>query len=890
MKYPLILILLFFICVSSAQEVTDISVTYSKKDASLEEIFRDLEEQYGIRFSYATSSIENTRMDANFENETISTVLEYLLAQDEMEYKIVSNNILLRKTDSYTETEDKRYHSSLHVRGKITNGQNSNVILDFATISVSNTSIGTYSDQDGKFDLEIPEQYLNQEIIVSYVGFEDEVYKISELENEYIMVSMNKGSFEFKEIMIVNKEKPMKIGGENNAIQMKKRTIQSNTSGVMGNDIARQIQMLPGISAHEDNSASIKIRGSNSDETLMILDGMPIYNANHYYGIFSSLNTAYIDSVNIFKNTYPIQYGGKTAGLVELFSSNEQASKVNGSVQLDLLTSSVSAAIPVTKNSTLSIAGRGTIKEVNNDQFNTVSSLRQNDTQIAFFSEKFDDRKNDPSFKFYDVNLKYLYQNENRDKFSINFFRSGDEVTNDFKISIRDLNENELKLVAIEDQSWFNTAASINYSKNVSSNLNWTSTAYVTSYSNQAITDFKLDKKYKPGQPPPPLNNPLTAELGSNQTNKLLDLSFDTHMNYTLNNQTFTLGLNGIHHDINYRFDDNKQNKLNGKDQFYELTGYAGYAMKLWDKLSLISGVRATYFSNLNQTKYSPRVLVQYPLTPRFLLKSSFHIENQVIRQFYYEYRGEPMELWVNAGQNNIPILRSENIMIGSTFRISPFTIDVEIYQKDMKGVLEYLIPNPGEASNNANQTRDYKLFRGDGLTKGIDIIISSGYKNYDTYLSYTLSKSEERYKEIFQNEYFASENDRRHQFKWVNSLSYHDFTFGLNAIYVSGRPYTDIRTVGPAGDVLNLDPKVRLKRVDPYHRIDISSSYNFKIGKFDSRVTASIFNLMNTKNIQYIQSVSTQVNANQNVQNIIIGNESELLNRTFNLGLSINF
>ena len=207
-----------------------------------------------------------------------------------------------------------------------------------------------------------------------------------------------------------------------------------------------------------------------------------------------------------------------------------------------------------------------------------------------------------------------------------------------------------------------------------------------------------------------------------------------------------------------------------------------------------------------------------------------------------------------------------------------------------MTGVLEYLIPNPAEASNNANQNRDYQLFNGNGLTRGIDVIISSGYKNYDTYLSYTLSKSEEQYQEIYKNRFFASENDRTHQFKWVNTLSTGNFTFGLNAIYVSGRPYTDINNVGTNGDVRDLDPKIRLRRLKAYHRIDLSSGYNFRLGRFDASLTATIFNLMNTKNVKYIQSVSTQLNANQKVENMIIGNESELLYRTFILGLNVSF
>ena len=139
-------------------------------------------------------------------------------------------------------------------------------------------------------------------------------------------------------------------------------------------------------------------------------------------------------------------------------------------------------------------------------------------------------------------------------------------------------------------------------------------------------------------------------------------------------------------------------------------------------------------------------------------------------------------------------------------------------------------------------------------------------------------------------NNFFASENDRTHQLKWVNSLTTGNFTWGLNGIYVSGRPYTDIRIVDQNADLRDLDPKSRLKRVKAYHRIDISAAYNFTIGSMNASVSASIFNLLNTQNVQYIQAVATQLSANQQTQNIIVGNESQLLNRTLNLGLNLRF
>lgn len=889
MRYIFLLILSSFSISIKAQIQSDLKVTYAIKDASLEEIFEDLETQYGIRFSYATAAIEHKVLDASFVEEPIFDVLDYLFADASMEYKIVSNNILLKKSNHYKEMESPAYEASLHIRGRVTSHNNENQNLDFATISISNSSIGTYSDDKGRFDIEIPTEYLNENLVIHYLGFEDEVYKISELADEFLLVALSDGQISIDEIMIVNKEKPLRIGQLNGNIQMSKTQIGSTTSGVMGGDISRQIQLLPGIVAHEDNSAAIKIRGSNSDETLMILDGMPIYNANHYYGIFSNLNTRYIDSVNIFMNSYPLHYGGKTAGLVELFSDRSQPQKIGGNVLVDLMTASVDARIPLTKRSHLSVAGRTTLKKINNKLFNISNTPTQNNPLIQSFSQRFDDRKNDPNFTFHDVNVKYQYQNDANDFFTINLFRSGDVVTNQFKTTVTDFNQNEIRLVVVDDQEWFNTAGSMMFSKNLGSKIRWNTTAYYTHYQNEEVNDFKLDKKYKHNNPPPS-GNPLTAELSSRQDNDIRDYSLDSYIDYNMGSSKFKLGLATTFHDIHYQFKENKKNKLTGNDEFYEIAAYGGYDFKVGDRIDISTGLRSTYFTNLEEMKYSPRLRLAYRASDKVSFKSSYSLENQVIRQFNYEYRGEPMELWVSAGGNDIPVLRSNNYMVGSTLRLSPFVIDVELYQKNIKGQLEYLLPRPGEASNNAEQIRDYELFKGNGLIRGVDVIISSGYKLYDTYISYTLSKSQQQFKEIYKNNYFASESDRRHQFKWVNTLSTGNFTWGLNTIYVSGRPYTDVRTVGQTGDLRDLDPNLRLKRLPAYHRIDFSADYAFSLRGLNASLTASVFNLMNTKNVKYIQAVSTQLNLANNTENVVVGNESELLNRTFNLGLQIGF
>ena len=885
MRIKLVFICLLIVVFANAQaDYSNLLITYSKDEANLSEIFADLEDQYGIRFSYATDSVGRKKMAVDFRAELIAEVLDYLLDGIEMEYKILANNILVRKSLSYNEQNNEAYIKSMHIKGRVTNSESS-AELNYATVSISNSTIGTYTDTQGRFDIEIPEKYKDEILTIQYIGFEPTEYKISELEDAFLIIPMRGSKYAIDEITIVNREKSIIIGNSSNSLTLNGRQISSNTSGVMGNDFGRQLQLMPGISAHDDNSAEIKIRGSNSEETLMILDGMPIYSANHYYGIFSGVNTTYIDSVNLFKNTYPLQYGGKAAGLVELFSDSNQPTETIATANIDFLSASGIVKIPMSSNSNLSIAGRSTITNVSNKQFNTVKSSRQENQQVQNFKDKSIDQTSDPSFKFYDINAKYQWTNQSN-SLKFNFFKSADYVDNKYSIKITDDQKNQLNLDAIEDQSWSTKASSILWDSNLNKKLSWHTRAFYSQYINEENNTLALDKKINNGIPIKPIN------LKSKQNNELADIGLDSYFDYKFRNQSIKLGLTSTQHKINYTFRENGNIRIQGKESFLELGGYAGYERQLGKKLDITAGLRVIYYSNIEEVKLSPRLAANYNLSNKVRFKAAYGLEQQVVRQLDYNYRNEPMQLWVSAGSNNIPVLTSSNLMIGSTIKLGYVNLDVEFYQKNKTGVIEYAVLTPSNPSNSGNQEREYSLFIGNGITRGMDLILGSGYGQYDTYLSYTLSSSEQQFEEIFKNRLFPTENDRRHQFKWINSLTTGKLTWGLNAILVSGLPYIDITNIQLDGNIRDNDPNSIRKRLRPYHRIDISTAYDFKIGSFKSKLSLSVFNLLNRMNVKYVQSVSTstQVAGVQIPVNTILGTETNLLNRTVNLGLRVEF
>ena len=889
MKYFLSLALSLLLTILVAQTDMDtIMVNYKATGLSLAEVFSELEAEYGIRFSYATSAILEHPIDVLFEEETMDDVLDYLLSDQQMEYKIMSNNVLVRKADSYTEKQTEDYNKSIHLKGSVIQPGQNKKGLALATIAISNTSLGTYTDEQGKFDIEIPAQYMSEQLIFHALGYEDVTYTITELKDSYVMVAMQSGGFSIDEITIVNRQKPIKVDNINNTIGLNQNQLNNKSSGLIGSDLSRQLQLLPGISAHDDTSAEIKIRGSNSDETMIILDGLPIYHASHYYGIFSSVNTAFIDSINIYKNNYPLQYDGKTGGIVELYSSDRQAEKAEGNVEVNLLTASADTTIPLSKSTMISIAGRTTIGNVSNSQFNTFAPASTVPESVTNFKDPRMNQSTDPQFKFYDLNTKLQTRLRGNDVLSIQFYKSNDKLSNLYNRNLEDIQKDRLELVAKEEAYWDNTAFGLAYKMRLTPSTQWNTKIHYTRYDNEMTNVYRIEEIPQSMQVPPLMNT--VSELRSKQTNSLTDTGVDSYLLHTIGSHRFQLGLSTTQHDLQYTIKENTKDRLDGGKLFYESAIYVGYTGQLTDNLSLNTGLRASYF-DLNRGSYiSPRALLSYELNDRISAKVSYGYYQQVIRQFHYEYRGEPMALWVSAGENGIPVLKSHNMMMGGTARCIGLTLDVEVYQKQMNGMIEYAVLDPGNGSADVNESRDYRLFRGDGVSRGIDVLISSGYKNYDTYVSYSISKSEQRFKAIARNKYFPTEDDRRHQLKWINTFNTGHITWGANTVYISGRRYTDIENLGEQGDITELQPAQRFKRLPAYQRLDLSATFDFNVSKLNSSISIALFNTLNNQNVKYVQSVSTKIVQNQIPINTVIGSDSNLLGRTLNLSWRIGF
>ena len=875
---------------SNAQtNLSALDVDYKANNKSIINIIEDLENKYNLNFAYASESFEHIKLDVDYKETSLEQILNDLTSNNQLEYKIYDDVIMLRKSTNYRElVSSQNYKESYHLKGRVVQSSTSTP-MEFASISVANSTIGTYTDKYGKFDIEIPAKYASSNLIVQYLGYDEQQYKITESENTFLLIPLKVNAYSISEITIVNREAKIKVGGIDQEMVINNNQLQNSTSGLAGSDLARNLQLLPGINATDDASADIKIRGSNSDETLLILDGIPVYNASHYYGIFSSINSNYLESINLYKNAFPIQYGGKTAGVVEMFSKEHEGKDLNILADINLLTASANIGFPIADNSSLFLSARSSLGNISNTKFNSFTSKRDDILDIQNFADNTLSAQTDPKFKFHDINAKYSWVPNDNTKLSLNLYSSNDDFSLDSQFSSERRKGEDVSLTTNTIENWNNLGASALLNTKISNDVALEGRLFYSEYFNEGFTDINIKNTRARNQ---------EIIIKAEQKNNVIDKGLNIKISKPIGVSKLSLGLDAIQHQVNYRFQENEKINIEGDDQVSELTPFGAIDIGITDKLNLNVGARSTYYEGTESLYFSPRLAINYAASENVTFKGSFSKNQQFLRELNYEYRGQLYQLWVNADQDAVPIIESTNFMLGGTARIGNILLDVEAFNKDMTGMIEYAVLNPtGEFDDDPRPGQpqlnllgsNYELFTGNGRSKGIDVLLSTNLNNYNGYMSYTLSKTEHSFQQIQKGSYFASEDDRTHQLKWINEYHFGDFTFGVNYIFSTGRLYTNLNAFANNEDIRDIPGNKRTKRLPSYQRLDLSAAYKLKFGNHNATFGLSIFNALNHQNVKYEQLIESRPQDDQRPLNTVVGTTTNLLNRTLNLSFKID-
>ncbi|HEX7585348.1 MAG TPA: TonB-dependent receptor, partial [Prolixibacteraceae bacterium] len=555
--------------------------------------------------AFDSKAMSEFRVSGTFTGQNPEDIINQLIKNTGYKVEVKFGNYLIIPEFETKQTAVPAYR---RVSGLIVD-QVSGEHLPNAIVSLPFQKLYLTSSVNGTFTLRIPTaQSLRMNI--QYLGYQSVDSTFSTTDSSAVLtLRMKPKSMELATIHI--KKTRLKM------IDQNKEAGQSTVNMVgfvnlpnMGeNDIFRTIQLLPGI-GYNENSSGLNIRGGTADQNLVLFDGFTLYNLDHFFGTFSSINPNIVKDIQIYKGGFDSRYGERLSGIIDITgkTGNKYDPKINAG--LNLVSGNLSAELPISEKLTLVVAGRRSYADiyssflVNNMLENQVadqSSSVKNGTVV----------KLQPGYYFYDYNAKLTFSKSEQEKMSVSVFGG-----KDFLSSIGEGKNKQLYTKTTDKTNWGNYGFSFSWIKQWQekffSNLQIGYSGYQNNYAN--TTDVTTTKK----------NMQQSISLfETDEENKLNDFSA------SLRNQ-FSIDLkNSIDFGLQTKFNEFTYQKNAGTDAYYSdiansswlYTSYIQLNSQPVRNLSLKFGGRASFYSPANKLFFEPRISGNYRINDFISLK-----------------------------------------------------------------------------------------------------------------------------------------------------------------------------------------------------------------------------------------------------------------------------
>lgn len=805
--------------------------TYDFTDTSLLHAVETLSKEHHIKFSYDANLLRkhsiNLKLNANSKDELVS-----LLFRD-TPFEIKNT----RKVYLIIPQKENQIPTSSTLEGHIYD-KTTGTPLPFANII--SLSKSAYTDVDGRFSISTTQDSMR--LMIRYVGYKNLDLQVAST-SQHLSLFLEPTPYQLQEI-ILNSDN--NIGTKDKVSFYSLNPQRFSALPALGEtDVFKSLQLLPGIQATNESSAGLSVRGSTHAQNLVLLDGMTIYHLDHFFGIFSAMNSATIRNLNIYKGGFAPQYGGRTSSVVEATGRSGSKEALGGQVGINALSYNGLIESPIGEKTSVIIAGRKSSNQtVNSPLYDDFLSTSRDQyvESVDFGLAEFD---TEPTLDFYDVYGKARHQFSNKSALDINTFISKDSyiglITDDDSISLLTMNdESEINNLGLSSNwkytitpNWF-SSHTISYSK------------YKNEEEFNILQDFHDEDLYF--RITPDSRNLRALSLDSKIENSVTDFTVKSHHEIdldTINTVTFGAEVNLLETTFNYALDYDPLfadpaivgDSIQKSSWIPSL--YVNHELKL-NALETNLGLRTSYYIKDNFFALEPRINLSYLLNNQITIRGSWSQHHQFINQATqpaFQYDGQ--RFW-SLPNDNLPIQSAQHYILSSMYAQNNWQVNIEGYYKQTKGIVDsrFSLDQEGLAQYPSGKNDTY----------GIDLFVKYAKNKFSSWVSYSLSESEDSYDINDQTFSFPSSLDQRHEINWVNVYQTQHWEFSTSLIYGSGRPYAipNPHSFNPSYDL----EEINTHRIPSYLRADASAKYTFSINKLKFEAALTIFNLFNRTNI----------------------------------------
>ncbi len=747
--------------------------------------------------------------------------------------------------------------------------------LPYANIAIVGSSQGAATNQDGYFVIVNPPADTCR-LRITYVGFaaREVLIDTRKSSERRRTILLRRQTIELEGLTVESEVPPiMEIMGEAGqvAISPEEIAVLPNMGEV---DLFRSFQLMPGISGVSDGSSGLYVRGGTPDQNLILFDGMTIYHVDHFFGLFSAFNADAVKDIRIYKGGFPAEFGGRISSVVNITGKTGDVSALRYGGGVNLLSGHAMVEGPLGKSGSFLLAIRRSYTDVirsglYDKLFDFVSSpgldTPADNPFVATGTEE-------PDFYFYDINGKLTFNPRGDDVFSLSFYNGRDNLGQSnvlagesfaWKGEDNLLEDRQASLSTNKRTRWGNRGVSAKYSGKLSDRYYASLLVSQTRY----FSDYTLSRSFRSSSAADSLAYFRSAAGAMSENNELRDFTvvFDNEI-HPASGHDLKAGVGFSRLNAHYYSVLNDTTDLLRRNSSASLA--TAYLQDLWhvtDKFDFTAGIRGSYYDRTGENYVEPRASAVYALTGYLRLKGAWGRYHQFVNRITNEDVLEgSRDFWMLAGADT-DVGYAEHWIAGMSLEDNEYLLDVEGYYKDLGGVVEYT----RRASYNRNlleglRTREVApgtaFFQGNGVSKGIDILVQKKRGKLTGWIGYSLSRVRYQVPGLNGGRPYPASQDRTHEINVVGKLALGKWDVSATWVFASGKAYSapesqyylrllDDRSQG----YIHISDR-NAHRLSDYHRLDLSVSRNFETSAFDYVIGFSVFNVYDRNNYWYRQ------------------------------------
>ncbi|MCY1636171.1 carboxypeptidase-like regulatory domain-containing protein [Marinifilum sp. D737] len=212
MKKHTILFILLFLCFNTKAQIhlLDKKINLNLSETPIESALDSIEQKAQCYFTYNADLFKDRKpLNITIKNEKLSSVLRKLIPDKDLNFHVTKKHIVIVPVKEALNVQAPKeiipYISYRKLTG-IVKDLNSKEALPYASIGIRGKHVGTITNQDGEFSLSISSENLNDTLVFSYVGYQNNEIVVANLKKNQIEVELKEDFISLQEVIIRNND------------------------------------------------------------------------------------------------------------------------------------------------------------------------------------------------------------------------------------------------------------------------------------------------------------------------------------------------------------------------------------------------------------------------------------------------------------------------------------------------------------------------------------------------------------------------------------------------------------------------------------------------------------------------------------------------------------